>query len=68
MNWVGEPDFEALVKLNMSGDVEQRAAVYAVERPSMPLLKRTLRRAAVFSEVTPDGSKTVSSSLRIRPC
>ena len=29
MNWVGEPDFEALVKLNMSGDVEQRAAVYA---------------------------------------
>ena len=29
MNWVGEPDFEALVKLNMSGDLEQRAAIYA---------------------------------------
>ena len=29
MNWVGEPDFEALVRMTMSGDIEQRAASLA---------------------------------------
>ena len=29
MNWVGEPDFEALVKLSMSGDVEKQAMYFA---------------------------------------
>ena len=53
MNWVGEPDFEALVKLNMSGDLEQRAAIYAVERPNMPLLKKNTSRRRVFQQGNP---------------
>ena len=56
MNWVGEPDFEALVKLNMSGDVEQRAAVYA-RRATKYAAEEHFAAPLFFSEVTPDGFK-----------
>ena len=69
MNWVGEPDFEALVKLNMSGDLEQRAAIYARRAAKYAAPEKEHFAAPLFfSKVTPDGLRTVLSSLRIRPC
>lgn len=41
MNWVGEPGFDDLVKLNRSGDTKQREAAYA-------------RRAAKYADPKPE--------------
>ena len=58
MNWVGEPDFEALVKLNMSGDLEQRAAIYARRAAKYAAPEKEHFAAPLFfSKVTPDGFK-----------
>lgn len=56
MNWVGEPDFEALVKLNMSGDLEQRAAIYARRAAKYAAPEKAHFAAPLFfSKATPDG-------------
>ena len=56
MNWVGEPDFEALVKLNMSGDLEQRAAIYARRAAKYAAPQKEHFEAPLFfSKVTADG-------------
>ena len=56
MNWVGEPDFEALVKLNMSGDLEQRAAIYARRAAKYAAPQKEHFEAPLFfSKVTSDG-------------
>ncbi len=73
MNWVGEPDFEALVKLSMSGDVEKqamyfarRAAKYARPEESYweaPLITST-KQAGEFVDATEQPAKQSTLTKR----
>lgn len=56
MNWVGEPDFDALVKMSISGDAEQRAAALARRGAKYAKPMAAHHEAPLFfSQVTPDG-------------
>ena len=56
MNWVGEPDFDALVKMSISGDAERRAAALARRGAKYAKPMAAHHEAPLFfSQVTPDG-------------
>lgn len=56
MNWVDEPDFDALVKMSLSGEAEQQAAAYARRgaKYANPMAAH-FETPLFFSKVTPDG-------------
>jgi arylsulfatase A-like enzyme len=56
MNWVDEPDFDALVKMSLTGDTAQRAAAYArrAAKYANPLAAH-FEAPLFFSKATPDG-------------
>ena len=56
MNWVDEPDFDALVKMSLSGDAEQRAAASArrAAKYAKPMAGH-FEAPLFFSKATPDG-------------